>query len=130
MSKKYTSEDIGYVYIAKNESFCHLIKIGFTYRSPYERVKELSSSTGTPFQFELLYVLAVSDPRSAERAIHNKFYKDRCCKEFFSTPAVDVIEFCKQYNFEYAGSVFFGEMITKYGEYEFIDSMMLEAESA
>lgn len=130
MSRNYTSEDVGYVYIAKNESFPHLIKIGFTYRRPYERVKELSKATGIPFQFDLLYVLAVSDPRSAEQAIHKKFDKDRCCKEFFSTPSIEVIEFCKQYNFEYSGSVFFGDMITKVGEYEFIDRIMMEKEAA
>lgn len=45
----------GYVYILSNPSMPGLLKIGMTRFDPTRRVQELSSATGVPTQFQLIY---------------------------------------------------------------------------
>ena len=45
----------GYVYVLINPSMEGLVKIGMTTSTPEERVTELSSATGVPSKFILVY---------------------------------------------------------------------------
>ena len=51
----------GYVYILSNISMPGLLKIGMTRLDPTKRVKELSSSTGVPTPFNLVYYREFND---------------------------------------------------------------------
>ena len=96
----------GYVYILINPSMDGLVKIGMTTRTPEERVKELSSSTGVPIKFILIYQKKVEDCVSCEKAIHNilesKGHRVSDGREFFNistTDAIDVVsKTCREFS--------------------------------
>ena len=58
--------NFGFVYIATNESFANLQKIGFTSRNPSERMSELDS-TGVPTPFKISYLICLKDPYTQSR---------------------------------------------------------------
>lgn len=64
---------LGYIYVLINPSLDGLVKIGKTTRSPENRVNELSSATGVPTPFQLVYWAEFEDCDSAERVLHNVF---------------------------------------------------------
>lgn len=70
-----------------------LCKIGKTTRDPLVRVRELSSATGVPTPFILVFWEAVSDCGAAEIAVHDSLelagYRLSRDREFFEVP-VDV----------------------------------------
>ncbi len=76
----------GLIYILTNPAFPNYLKIGKTTRSTKERVKELSSSTGVPQEFNIAYEIRCSDCDGAEKLIHQQLEKYRVSKsrEFFS----------------------------------------------
>lgn len=80
----------GYIYVMINPSLEGLVKIGKTSRNPEERVKELSSATGVPTPFILVYYREFSDCGLAEKIIHNfleeKGYRVNENREFFKLP--------------------------------------------
>ena len=52
----------GYIYILLNRAFQNdQYKIGMTTKTPEERARELSSATGIPRDFEVLYEQRVTD---------------------------------------------------------------------
>lgn len=63
-------ERSGYLYLLVNPSMPGLVKIGRTLRSPKERAAELTSATGVPTPFILLYEVFVNDAAAAERHVH------------------------------------------------------------
>lgn len=63
----------GYLYLLLNQSMPGLIKVGRTARAPDQRVAELTSATGVPTLFILVYDLFVLDAVAAERYVHAKF---------------------------------------------------------
>lgn len=63
----------GFIYILSNPSLDGLVKIGKTTRTPLDRVTELSSATGIPTPFQLLYFKEFEDCDAAERALHALF---------------------------------------------------------
>lgn len=75
----------GFVYILTNPAFPNYLKIGKTTRSTNERVKELSSSTGVPHEFNIVYEIRCSDCDEAEKLVHQQLEKYRISKsrEFF-----------------------------------------------
>lgn len=82
------TEQIGYIYILSNKAFPNLLKIGFTYRTVNERIKELSSATGIPYKFKLVHSVETFSPDKKERMIHESLAKYRIKnkgkdKEFF-----------------------------------------------
>jgi hypothetical protein len=88
----------GYIYVLINPAMEGLVKIGMTTRNPENRVKELSSATGIPNKFILIYQQRVDDCASCEKAIHNlleaKGYRVSNQREFFNittTAAIDVV---------------------------------------
>ena len=81
-----------------NPSLPNLVKIGKTTREPNERAKELSSATGVPTPFILVYYKPFKDCHFAELVIHN-YLKEKGVqvndnREFFkvsTTYAIDII---------------------------------------
>lgn len=95
-----------YIYILINPSIGGLLKIGRTSRSPEERAKELSASTGVPTPFIVAYEEQVVNSMIAEKLIHEQIaaigYRINDAREFFSMPlkkAISVVAIvCGQLN--------------------------------
>ena len=66
----FADQQSGYVYLLINRSMPGLVKVGRTTRPPAERLGELSSATGVPTPFELVFDIFVPDCRSAEQLLH------------------------------------------------------------
>lgn len=67
----YTSSNHGFVYILSNPTMPGLLKIGMTRFDPSRRVQELSSATGVPTPFNLVYYREFSNCVVAETEIHS-----------------------------------------------------------
>ena len=86
----------GYVYVMINSSFDGLVKIGKTSRDPDERAKELSSATGVPTPFVVVFYKEFDNCDIAESQIH-QFLTDAGCRvndnrDFFRVPVKEAIE--------------------------------------
>ena len=86
----------GYVYVMINSSFNDVVKIGKTTKDPNERAKELSSATGVPTPFIVIFYKEFANCDIAENLIH-KFLEDAGCRvndnrEFFRVPVKEAIE--------------------------------------
>src|SRR5690554_2264561 len=89
----------GYVYVLQNPAFPHLLKIGFTTRTPEERAEELSRHSGVPTPYRVVFSEFFEDCYAAEQEIHQILEAKRRGKEFFHVSveeAVDVIRECKR----------------------------------
>lgn len=90
------NSESGSVYVLFNPSMPNLVKIGQTKRSPEERAKEISSSTGVPVPFVVAYEASFHDCREAEHYIHQlleaKGYRISPTREFFELPLKDAID--------------------------------------
>lgn len=75
----------GFVYCLGHDLMPDVYKIGMTERSPSMRCEEISSSTGVPGPFEILFFIEVTDPARVERSIHSLLSASRVCtdREFF-----------------------------------------------
>ncbi len=85
----------GYVYILNNPELRRdVFKIGMTQRTPEERARELSSSSGVPSEYIVVYEEFVPDCKLAERIIHDRLEEFRVTsnREFFNLPLDDAIE--------------------------------------
>lgn len=86
----------GYVYVMTNLSIEGQVKIGKTTRDPYERAKELSSATGVPTPFVVVFYKPFKDCHYAEKIIHQylekKGYRVSKNREFFSMSIPEAIE--------------------------------------
>lgn len=78
------SDRYGYIYALSNKSLPGLLKIGYTYRTPAERAKELSD-TSVPHDFEVVKSWLVQNARGYEKALHKKLarYRETSDREFF-----------------------------------------------
>ncbi len=84
----------GYIYVLFNPSFQRdQFKIGKTTKTPEVRAREISSATGVPRDFEVLYEERVRDCDSAERLVHQRLtkYRTSSSREFFELPLKEVI---------------------------------------
>lgn len=88
--------DNGYVYVLMNPSMENLVKIGKTEREPDERAKELSSTTGVPTPFIVVYNCYFESCSQAEIFVHtyleNKGFRVSSNREFFEIPIKDAID--------------------------------------
>jgi len=88
--------DNGYVYVLMNPSMENLVKIGKTKREPQERAKELSSTTGVPTPFVVVYDCYFKSCSEAEIFVHtyleNKGFRVSSNREFFEIPIKDAID--------------------------------------
>lgn len=106
---EYSGNSEGYIYAMINSSIEGQVKIGKTTRDPYERAKELSSATGVPTPFIVVFYKHFKDCHLAEKTIHQFLEKKGCRvnnnREFFNistTEAIDVIQ--SMYNIEQENS--------------------------
>ena len=86
----------GYIYILSNPHYAHLLKIGKTKRSVEERAAELSSVTGVPGEFQVLWKAHIADCDTAEKLIHAELDVYRIDGEFFSIELSDAVEVLKR----------------------------------
>lgn len=88
--------DNGYVYVLMNPSMKNLIKIGKSTRDPQDRAKELSSTTGVPTPFVVVYDSYFESCTQAEEFVHtfleSKGFRVSKNREFFEIPIKDAID--------------------------------------
>lgn len=75
----------GYVYALVNQYMPHLFKIGYTTASPKERAKQISSGTGVPTEFIVLFSFRTMMCQDVEADIHRILdsYRVNQGREFF-----------------------------------------------
>ncbi|QFY43711.1 GIY-YIG nuclease family protein [Candidatus Methylospira mobilis] len=78
----------GFIYVLLNPSFPNMVKIGLTEDTSERRARNISSATGVPTDFIVLYDMLVNDVDEAEREIHAHFsaYRVNKRREFFYVP--------------------------------------------
>ena len=84
---------MGYIYCCSNPSYGHNIyKIGFTDRTPFERMEELYT-TGLLFPFKLEFAKEMEFSHKAETKIHKILYDFRInrSREFFRV-SIEIIK--------------------------------------
>lgn len=90
----------GYVYLLINYSMPGLVKVGRTTRPPVERTTELSSATGVPTPFQLVFEVFVPDCVEAEANLVNLLteggYRLSENREFFEAPIDEVVKLMLQ----------------------------------
>lgn len=74
---------LGHIYILKNNFIPNLVKIGYTQRDPQTRRDELSSFTGVPGRFEVVFSWQVSQADEIERKLFSELAVYRRTGEFF-----------------------------------------------
>jgi hypothetical protein len=88
--------DSGWLYILNNPSMPGMVKIGRSQRDPKTRASELSSVTGVPTPFTLIYSDFYDDVKAAEMYVHAFFeIKGRRVasnREFFQVEIEDAIK--------------------------------------
>lgn len=77
--------EFGWIYVLSNPSMPGIVKIGRTDRTPSERATELSSATGIPTPFTILWEEPTGNPEAAESEIHRLLDDKRLSssREFF-----------------------------------------------
>jgi|694.fasta_scaffold23487_4 hypothetical protein len=90
------SENKGYIYVLANSSMPGLVKVGKTAGDPAERASALSSPTGLPTPFIVVYEQLFLDCGLAESFIHSylesKGYRISAKREFFNAPVSDIVK--------------------------------------
>jgi hypothetical protein len=88
-------DDSGFVYVLINPSMEGLVKIGCTARDSAARAKELSSATGVPTPFIVIYESYFRDCKAAEQYIHTLLEtggsRASSNREFFQTSPTKAI---------------------------------------
>jgi hypothetical protein len=98
ISNQSMREDPGYVYIMRNPGMQdEIVKIGLTRSDPEERATQLSTATGVPNNFEVVFSRKTLNCRTLESSVHKALGSRRISKnrEFFRcsvSEAVDTIE--------------------------------------
>lgn len=88
--------DNGYVYVLMNPSMKGLVKIGKSARNSQERANELSSTTGVPTPFVVVYDYYFESCTKAEQYVHTylegKGFRVSQNREFFEIPVKDAVD--------------------------------------
>lgn len=93
----------GFIYVVVNPAFPKMVKIGHTLKAVYERVYELSNSSGIPEKFIVAFEKEVSNPKIVESLIHKELdiFRVNPNREFFEisiTQAINtVLKISKEY---------------------------------
>jgi hypothetical protein len=86
----------GYLYLLMNPAMPGLVKVGMTGREPKDRVAELTSATGVPTPFVLVYEVFVQDAPAAEAWVHselsNRGKRSSENREFFAVAPSEAVE--------------------------------------
>jgi len=90
-----SEEEIGFVYILKNEAMHNIYKIGVTGRNELDaRIDELYvGKTNIPLPFQCVFACRVKNYKDVEKIIHNAFMNSRVNpkREFFTIEPERVI---------------------------------------
>lgn len=75
----------GFIYVLLNPAFPNMVKIGLTKGTSEDRARNISSATGVPTDFIVLYDALVNNVEKAEKEIHAHFssYRVNRRREFF-----------------------------------------------
>lgn len=75
----------GFVYVINHDYMPGVYKIGYTDRSPMQRLQELASSTSVPTGFNLVFYGEFQNAQSIEASIHEQLanYRIDESREFF-----------------------------------------------
>lgn len=78
----------GFIYVLLNPAFPNMVKIGLTKGTSERRARNISSATGVPTDFIVLYDTLVNDVKEAEKEVHAYFsdYRVNKRREFFYVP--------------------------------------------
>jgi hypothetical protein len=92
--RKLSAVSEGFVYILMNSSMPGLVKIGLTEDTSEARAASLSSASGVPTRFTVVYDELVSDCRQVEARMHERFREYRVSerREFFRVPKKTAIK--------------------------------------
>lgn len=100
-----SNENTGFIYLMMNPSMPGIIKIGFTKRTPEERLDELSKATGVPIPFVLVYKEEFNNCIQAEKVIHalleERGERVASNREFFKTEIHEAIKIIQQVKADY-----------------------------
>ena len=90
----------GFVYILANSCMPGIYKVGMTTRSPRARADEISSATGVPEAFDVLYYAEVQNPCMEEKRVHAELaqYRVNEGREFFAVDFQVIIEVIRNEN--------------------------------
>lgn len=101
--------NLGTIYVLINPVMQGLVKIGKTKRQVGERIQELSSATGVPTQFILVYEQRFVNVDIAETQIHlileEKGYRLSSNREFFNIPVTEAIKVIQSLDGQYDGEI-------------------------
>lgn len=89
----------GYIYILQNPSLSEShLKIGRTERDPEQRAAEISSSTGVPTPFEVVWWSESVDCHLAETFLHHELtpFRTNATREFFDLELDDAIRVARR----------------------------------
>jgi hypothetical protein len=83
----------GFVYLLAHPDMPDVYKIGFTERSPHQRMEELKASTGVPRPFIMLCYIEVKNPAEIELQMHRYLHEYRISKdrEFFKIEDISLL---------------------------------------
>jgi len=73
----------GYIYILENKGQPGILKIGYTDRTPQQRVKEINSGTGVIIPWYIVNAFPCKAPLQIESLIHLQLNQYRIAKEGF-----------------------------------------------
>lgn len=73
----------GYIYILENKGIPGILKIGFTEKSPLERVKEINSGTGVITTWYIANAFPCKSPKNIEILVHQSLKQYNINKEGF-----------------------------------------------
>ena len=120
--------DNGYVYVLMNPSLQNMVKIGKTTREPEERAKELSSVTGVPTPFIVVYSCMFESCSDAETFVHTyletKGFRVASNREFFEIPiniGIDAVIKAKEHFGEFTINDNAKQSTNKKNEEELVD---------
>lgn len=87
------NKSFGFVYVMSINLNMDIVKIGYTCRSPEERVIELNSQTGVFFEYKVEHKKLVSEPACYERLVHKLLKNKRVKKnkEHFNLSVVEAV---------------------------------------
>ena len=96
MPLDYEIQDLGFVYVAINESLPGVLKIGKSTRVPSVRAKELSS-TSTPTPFHCIYCVLCEGFSEVETNAHKELSATRVSdnREFFKVSVLEAVKVIK-----------------------------------
>ena len=96
--KNKTSEQVGLVYILRNDREENIFKVGQTSGTVENRIKELNRETSNPGKFEKVAEFPVKKPALVERECHKKLKDENLHfrKEFFQGDIKKIINIVKK----------------------------------